>query len=140
MHCTVEYSIELLVKSYIKSLETGVNCLVFPDIIMINRFMRLLLMFDMPTITNEDKKNYTKFRDNLIDDGFIMIQYSVYVRICKNQDDIIKHTNRVKLFAPAKGNIRLLQITEKQYEQMLMLRGIKNDDEKVSNNSMIIIE
>ena len=40
-------------------------------------------MFDMPTITNEDKKNYTKFRDNLIDDGFIMIQYSVYVRICK---------------------------------------------------------
>ena len=102
--------------------------------------MRLLLMFDMPTITNEDKKNYTKFRDNLIDDGFIMIQYSVYVRICKNQDDIIKHTNRVKLFAPAKGNIRLLQITEKQYEQMLMLRGIKNDDEKVSNNSMIIIE
>lgn len=97
-------------------------------------------MFDMPTITNEDKKNYTKFRDNLIDDGFIMIQYSVYVRICKNQDDIIKHTNRVKLFAPSKGNIRLLQITEKQYEQMLMLRGIKNDDEKESNNSMIIIE
>lgn len=97
-------------------------------------------MFDMPTITNEDKKNYTKFRDNLIDDGFIMIQYSIYVRICKNQDDITKHTNRVKLFAPAKGNIRLLQITEKQYEQMLMLRGIKNDDEKESNNSMIIIE
>lgn len=107
---------------------------------MINRFMRLLLMFDMPTITIEDKKNYTKFRDNLIDDGFIMIQYSVYVRICKNQDDIIKHTNRVKLFAPPKGNIRLLQITEKQYEQMLMLRGKKNDDEKESNNSMIIID
>ena len=97
-------------------------------------------MFDMPTITNEDKKNYTKFRDNLIDDGFIMIQYSVYVRICKNQDNIIKHTNRVKLFAPPKGNIRLLQVTEKQYEQMLMLRGIKNDDEKESNNSMIIID
>ena len=97
-------------------------------------------MFDMPTITNEDKKNYSKFRDNLIDDGFIMIQFSVYVRICKNQDDIIKHTNRVKLFAPSKGNIRLLQVTEKHYEQMLMLRGIKNDDEKESNNSMIIIE
>ena len=97
-------------------------------------------MFDMPTITNEDKKNYSKFRDNLIDDGFIMIQFSVYVRICKNQDDIIKHTNRVKLFAPSKGNIRLLQVTEKHYEQMLMLRGIKHDDEKESNNSMIIIE
>lgn len=97
-------------------------------------------MFDMPTITNEDKKNYSKFRDNLIDDGFIMIQYSIYVRICKNQDDITKHINRVKMFTPEKGNIRLLQVTEKQYEQMIMLRGIKNDDEKESNNSMIIIE
>lgn len=97
-------------------------------------------MFDMPTITNEDKKNYSKFRDNLIDDGFIMIQYSIYVRICKNQDDITKHINRVKMFTPEKGNIRLLQVTEKQYEQMIMLRGIKNDDEKKSNNSMIIIE
>lgn len=97
-------------------------------------------MFDMPTITIEDRKNYSKFRDNLIDDGFIMIQYSIYARICKNQDDITKHINRVKMFTPEKGNIRLLQITEKQYEQMIMLRGIKNDDEKESNNSMIIIE
>lgn len=97
-------------------------------------------MFDMPTITIEDRKNYSKFRDNLIDDGFIMIQYSIYVRICKNQDDIAKHINRVKMFTPEKGNIRLLQVTEKQYEQMIMLRSIKNDDEKESNNSMIIIE
>lgn len=97
-------------------------------------------MFDMPTITIEDRKNYSKFRDNLIDDGFILIQYSIYVRICKNQDDITKHINRVKMFTPEKGNIRLLQVTEKQYEQMIMLRGIKNDDEKESNNSMIIIE
>lgn len=102
--------------------------------------MRIILMFDMPTITIEDRKNYSKFRDNLIDDGFIMIQYSIYVRICKNQDDITKHINRVKMFTPEKGNIRLLQVTEKQYEQMIMLRGIKNDDEKESNNSMIIIE
>lgn len=97
-------------------------------------------MFDMPTITIEDRKNYSKFKDNLIDDGFIMIQYSIYVRICKNQDDITKHINRVKMFTPEKGNIRLLQVTEKQYEQMIMLRGIKNVDEKESNNSMIIIE
>ena len=107
---------------------------------MINRFMRIILMFDMPTITIEDRKNYSKFKDNLIDDGFIMIQYSIYVRICKNQDDITKHINRVKMFTPEKGNIRLLQVTEKQYEQMIMLRGIKNVDEKESNNSMIIIE
>ena len=102
--------------------------------------MRLLLMFDMPVITAEDRRNYSQFRKKLIDDGFIMIQFSVYVRICKNQDDVVKHTSRVKLFAPPRGNVRLLQVTEKQYEQMIMLRGIKYDEEKDSINSLIIIE
>lgn len=51
--------------------------------------MRLLLMFDMPVITPEDKQNYSQFRKKIIDDGFMMIQFSVYVRICKNQDDVI---------------------------------------------------
>ncbi len=97
-------------------------------------------MFDMPVIEIEDRKNYSKFRNKLLDDGFIMIQYSIYVRICKNQDDVIKHISRVKTFAPPKGNVRLLEVTEKQYEQMIMLRGIKNDDEKDSNDSLIIIE
>lgn len=107
---------------------------------MINRFMRLLVMFDMPVITAEDKREYTKFRNKLIDDGFMMIQFSVYVRICKNQDDVIKHVNRVKLMGPKRGNIRLLQVTEKQYEDMIMIRGIKSDDESFSNDSLIIIE
>ena len=45
-------------------------------------------MFDMPVITAEDRRRYSQFRKKLIDDGFIMIQFSVYVRICKNQDDV----------------------------------------------------
>ena len=100
----------------------------------------LMAMFDLPVLLDEERKEATRFRNALLDDGFIMIQYSIYVRICKNQDDIFKHISRVKSFTPQKGNIRLLQVTEKQYEQMIMLRGIKNDDEKESNNSMIIIE
>lgn len=97
-------------------------------------------MFDMPTKTTEDRRCYIVFRDKLLDDGFIMIQYSIYARICKNQDDVLKHINRVKSFAPLKGNIRLLQVTEKQYEQMIMIHGTKNDDENISGDSMIIIE
>lgn len=97
-------------------------------------------MFDMPVITAEDRRRYSQFRKKLIDDGFIMIQFSVYVRICKNLDDVIKHTSRVKSFAPPRGNVRLLQVTEKQYEQMIMLRGIKHDEEKDSVNSLIVIE
>lgn len=97
-------------------------------------------MFDMPVITAEDRRSYSQFRKKLVDDGFIMIQFSVYVTICKNQDDVTKHTSRVKSFAPPRGNVRLLQVTEKQYEQMIMLRGIKFDEEKDSVNSLIVIE
>lgn len=97
-------------------------------------------MFDMPVVTAEERREYSQFRKKLIDDGFIMIQFSIYVRICKNQDDVIKHVTRVKSFAPSRGNIRLLQVTEKQYEQMIMLRGVKTDNEKDGTNSLIIIE
>ena len=45
------------------------------------RFMRILVMFDLPTETSEDRRNYRKFRKNLIKNGFIMMQESVYVRL-----------------------------------------------------------
>ena len=50
---------------------------------MNNRFMRVIVMFDLPVITEKEKKIATKFRKFLLDEGFIMMQYSVYSRICK---------------------------------------------------------
>ena len=55
---------------------------------MNNRFMRIIVMFDLPVITDKEKKTATKFRKFLLDEGFIMMQYSVYSRICKNNDDL----------------------------------------------------
>lgn len=54
-------------------------------------------MFDLPVITEKERKIATKFRKYLLDDGFIMMQYSVYSRICKNNDDLNKHINRLKI-------------------------------------------
>lgn len=107
---------------------------------MINRYMRLLLFFDLPVISDYEKKEYRVFRDFLLDDGFIMIQYSVYVRICRNQDDLEKHINRVKYNAPSKGNVRILQVTDSQYNKMILLRGKKVDDENISTSSLIVFE
>ena len=86
---------------------------------MINRFMRLIVMFDLPVITEEEKRIYGKFRKFLLKDGYIMMQYSIYSRVCKNSDDVEKHVNRIKQNLPDKGNIRLLQVTEKQYNAVL---------------------
>ena len=76
--------------------------------------MRMLCMFDLPVDLPEERKAYRDFRKNLIKEGFIMIQYSVYVRTCPSREYGNRLVSRVKKFAPSKGNIRLLTITEKQ--------------------------
>jgi CRISPR-associated protein Cas2 len=79
------------------------------------RFMRVLVFFDLPTLTKADRRAYTHFRNLLITSGFIMIQESVYSKLALNKTsaDSIKELIRKK--KPKKGNIQMLTITEKQY-------------------------
>lgn len=107
---------------------------------MNNRFMRIIVMFDLPVGTEKERKMATKFRSFLLDDGYIMIQFSVYSRICKNNDDLQKHINRLKINTPKKGNIRLIQVTEKQYDNMIMFSGEKQIEENIAIESLLIIE
>ena len=102
--------------------------------------MRLIVMFDLPVDTETNRKIYTKFRKFLLDDGYIMLQYSVYARICKNADDISKHETRLRMHIPIKGNVRLLQVTEKQFENMKTLTGKVKTEEKISVDSLIVFE
>ena len=103
-----------------------------------NRFMRLIVMFDLPVITYKERKIATSFRKFLLDDGYIMMQFSVYSRICKNNDDLQKHINRLKIHSPKNGNIRMLQITEKQYSNIIMFAGSKEVEEDISIDSLLV--
>lgn len=103
-----------------------------------NRFMRLIVMFDLPVITDKERKIATNFRKFLLDDGYIMMQFSVYSRICKNNDDLQKHINRLKIHSPKNGNIRMLQITEKQYNNIIMFAGSKEVEEDISIDSLLV--
>ena len=105
-----------------------------------NRFMRIIVMFDLPVITEKERKIATKFRKFLLDDGYIMMQYSVYSRICKNNDDLNKHITRIKLNTPVTGNIRLIQVTENQYNNMIMFCGNKKVEEDISIDNLLIFE
>lgn len=58
--------------------------------------MRLVLMFDLPVITNKQKRIYTKFRKELIQRGYLMLQYSIYVKIFANRDSAVKHIEMLK--------------------------------------------
>ena len=66
------------------------------------------------------------------------MQYSVYSRICKNNDDLYKHINRLKINTPKIGNIRLLQITENQYNNMIMFSGNKKIEENISIENLLV--
>jgi len=82
------------------------------------RNMWLVVMFDLPTETPEDKKMYRDFRAWLIGDGFEMIQYSVYLRYCASPENADVHEKRVMKILPSMGNIRMIQFTDKQFERM----------------------
>ena len=85
--------------------------------------MWLLAMFDLPTDTKKARKAYTQFRKALIKDGFTMMQYSVYIRHCASEENVEVHDGRVVAVLPPDGEVRLLRITDKQYERMRVFWG-----------------
>ena len=92
--------------------------------------MRLIVMFDLPTITKADKKAYTVFRRFLLKDGYDMLQWSVYGRIANGIDGAKKHLKRLDKNLPPEGSVRCLQVTEKQFVEMKMLVGKRKKQEK----------
>lgn len=102
--------------------------------------MRMICMFDLPVETEDEKRAYRMFRKNLIKEGFVMMQYSVYVRVCPNRDYANRLEARIKKIVPLEGNVRLLYITEKQYEDMKLLVGSRSTAETaIGMERMIVI-
>lgn len=99
--------------------------------------MRMLVMFDMPTESADEKKAYRKFRKFLLDEGFIMHQYSVYSKILLNGTAGKAMVARLKQNNPHKGLITVLTVTEKQFSRMLYLSGAY--DESVRNSDSRIV-
>lgn len=88
-----------------------------------SRFMRMLVFFDLPVTTQIQRREAGRFRKFLIQDGYHMIQFSVYARVCNGADAVAKHRARLVHNLPDDGSIRLLVITEKQYESVEILLG-----------------
>lgn len=97
---------------------------------MSNRFMRMIVFFDLPVKTAEERKIANKFRKSLIKDGYSMLQLSVYSRIVRGRDALAKHQKRLLQMLPVKGNVRCLEVTEKQYANMKLLVGLPKQQEK----------
>ena len=92
--------------------------------------MWVLVLFDLPTETKKDRKVYASFRKKLIEDGFTMFQFSIYLRHCASRENADAHIRRVKNTLPEYGQVGILCITDKQFGQMELYQGKK--EKKVS--------
>lgn len=87
--------------------------------------MWVLTMFDLPTDTKAARRAYVQFRKKLLKDGFVQMQFSVYARHCASEENADVHVGRVERMVPADGEVRVLTITDKQYERMRVFWGKK---------------
>lgn len=102
-----------------------------------SEFMRLIVFFDIPVVKKEDRIAATKFRKFLIDDGYYMVQFSVYARLCNTIENVQKHEMRLKNNLPYVGSVRSMVVTEKQYSTMNILVGKKRKKEnKIAENQI----
>ena len=100
------------------------------------RYMRMILMFYMPTETADERKAYRNFRKFLLSEGFIMHQFSVYSKILLNGTASKAMVARLKQNNPKKGLITVLTVTEKQFSRMIYLNGeydtcVENTDDRI---------
>ena len=89
------------------------------------RSMWIIAMFDLPTDTPAARKAYARFRKTLIEDGFTMMQYSVYIRHCASAENADIHTKRMGVHVPAEGEVRFLALTDRQFGRMEVFVGKK---------------
>ena len=103
------------------------------------RYMRVIVFFDLPTETAKDRKIYRKFRKSLIDNGFIMLQESVYAKLALNMQIANSIKQSVYKNKPSQGIVQLLIITEKQFENIEYIVGQKPEDILDNTERLVII-
>lgn len=85
--------------------------------------MRMLVFFDLPTETVSDRRNYRRFRKFLVQNGFLMLQESVYCKLLMNSTAQTAMAEQIRKNKPPKGVVQMLTITEKQFSKMEYVVG-----------------
>lgn len=87
------------------------------------RIMWITVMFDLPVVEKKERKAATDFRNHLLDMGFEMAQFSVYMRFCSSHAQIDTYCKRIENALPEGGRVNILALTDKQYERIISYQG-----------------
>ena len=101
------------------------------------RMAWVLVFFDLPVGTPEERRDAANFRKDLLKDGYMMVQFSVYARPCGTADRVETQVRRLKSKIPSKGEVRGLMISDAQWGRMIIMRSQqKTDAEKMPDQMM----
>ena len=92
--------------------------------------MWIMVMFDLPTTTREEKRAYVQFRDHLLDQSFVMSQFSVYMRHTTGRAQSAPIIAKIERAVPPEGKVDILQFTDRQYSDIVSLRGRRRRDSR----------
>lgn len=101
--------------------------------------MWVFVFFDLPVGTKSARRHANRFRNFLKDDGYMMLQFSVYARVVRGEDSVDKHITRVKMNLPPEGSVRTLTVTERQYARMKLLLGDSSKNEKAAPQQLVLL-
>ena len=91
------------------------------------RMMWMLVLFDLPVGTKEERRAATQFRNALLDKGFQMCQFSVYIRFCGSKEEVDRHTKQLQDVLPPGGLVQMFSLTDKQYGNGASFRGRRRE-------------
>lgn len=109
------------------------------DYINYYKQMRIILIYDLPVVQEEDRKIYLRFHKSLITFGFYMLQFSVYTKVIQNDSSFKQLANKLNRIIPNKGNVIILKVTEKQYQDMIYLTGEKNKFDMLVGGKELVV-
>lgn len=101
--------------------------------------MRVLVFFDLPVLTSENRRAYAKFRRFLLKNGFLMLQESVYCKLALNSSAVNAIVDNVHKNKPEEGVIQLLTVTEKQYAKMDIILGQVKSEVLDTDERLVIL-
>ncbi len=87
------------------------------------RVMWVLVLYDLPTDTKAKMKDNALFRKRLIEDGFTLFQFSMYIRHCPSKENADVHIKRVKNWLPKYGRVAIMCVTDRQFADIELFYG-----------------
>ena len=103
------------------------------------RFMRVIVMFDLPVVTASERKEYIRFRKYLIKSGYLMMQESIYCKLAQNTTAAEAMIQNIKKNKPKEGLVQVLKITEKQYAKIEYIIGTSKTEVYDGDERLVIL-